>query len=271
MSRPYRRAPRTKFEATGKFSKTRMRDRSPRRTATKPRAGYPSVARARGAAVTGEMKYFDTELGYANLPASVDWTATEFDPNTTQEGTPVANPLTLFAPVQGAGVNQRIGKRCKLMGLKIRGSVYVPKVANLTAAKSATQIRIIVYWDMQTNSAQAQGENVMTASTTADAAINVLTYQNLNNFGRFRVLMDKIYSLSDPNMTWDGTNIEMNGLTFKWKFNYKFKTPISVQFNATSSGTVTSVVDNSFHVIANASSTDLAPQIGYVCRATYKE
>jgi len=268
-TRGYRRPPRTKYEATGKFTKTRMRDRSPRRPAA--RKGYPSVARARGAAVTGEMKYFDSELGFAAIPASTDWTATEFDPNTTQEGTPVATILNLFSPVQGAGVNQRIGKRCKLIGIKIRGSIVVAKIANLTAAKTAALIRVIVYQDTQTNAAQAQGENVMTASTTADSGINMMTYQNLNNFGRFKVLMDKTFSLSDPNMTWDGTNIEMNGLSLKWKFNYKFKTPVTVQFNAASSGTVTSIVDNSFHVLANASSADLVPLIGYVCRCTYKE
>jgi len=48
------------------------------------RSGYGSVARARGAAVTGEMKYFDCSRSATALVATAaTWASTEMDPSTT--------------------------------------------------------------------------------------------------------------------------------------------------------------------------------------------
>ncbi len=70
-----------------------------------------SPAVSRGWAVPGEMKYFDAERANVAIGASVDWTATEVDPATLN---------TLFAPVKGTGINNRIGRKVHVHKVKIR-------------------------------------------------------------------------------------------------------------------------------------------------------
>lgn len=226
----------------------------------KTRKGFQSVARTRGGAVTGEMKYFDSSLANTAIPANNDWTATEFDPTTLN---------TLFVPVVGAGVNQRIGKACKVLKIKIRGQIVCSAQIDQTAADAPCLVRLVLHQDKQTNSAQAQGEQVMT--TQGDDALAINTFQNIDNFGRFDVLMDKTISIQNPNMSYDGTNIEQAGLIKHWKFTKVFKKPVNVRFNATNGGSVADIVDNSFHVIANCNQAGLVPNLNYVCRICYKE
>ena len=208
------------------------------------------------------MKYFDTELALTALTASTDWTGTEFDPTTFN---------TLFVPVVGAGINQRIGKGAKVYKIKIRGSIVCASQVDQTSADSGTQIRLLLVQDKQTNATQAQGEQVMTDPTAASAAVAVNSFQNIDNFGRFRVLKDKTIILDNSNLSWDGTNMEQAGQVRTFKINIRFKVPVSVRFNATNGGTVADIVDNSFHIIANASSTGLAPNITYQSRVCFKE
>lgn len=226
------------------------------------RRGYSSVARTRGAQVTGEMKYFEQEVSATALTASADWTVTEFDPNAT---------ATLFCPAVGAAINQRIGKACKVLKIKIRGNISVAAQTNQTATDAACMVRMLLVQDYQTNAAQAQGEQVMTAPTSATALVAVTSFQNINNFGRFRVLKDKTFTLGDPAISWDGTNIEQNGLIKPFKMTVKFRVPQIVRFNATNGGTVADIVDNSWHLIINTSSIALAPLLNYQCRVCYKE
>ncbi len=224
------------------------------------RVGYSTVARTRGVYAKGEMKYFESALIAKAIPASVDWTATEMDP-TTQN--------CLFVPQQGSSIQQRIGQKATLHKLKIRGSIVVPPQANKTVTDSASQIRLILYQDMQTNGSFSQGENLMN-SQAASAIITVNSFQNVDNFGRFKVLKDKTLFLQNPNISWDGTNMEQQGLIKSFKLNVNFKTPIQVRFNATNGGTVADIVDNSFHLIAATTSATLVPDLTYAVRASFK-
>lgn len=226
------------------------------------RKGFSSVARTRGAAVTGEMKYFESLLSASALTASVDWTGTEHDPATL---------LTLFDPIVGAGVNQRIGKSVKVLKIKIKGIIASAPQIDQTAADGGSMIRMLLVQDMQTNSAQCQGEQVMAAPGTATSNLVNQSFQNIDNFGRFRVLKDITTNLQNPNMSYDGTNMEQAGLIRSFKMTAIFKNPVIVRFNATNGGTIADIVDNSFHFIAQTSNIALAPTISYNCRVCYKE
>lgn len=245
----------------------------PRRTITKRRASYgpPPVKRTRPAyaartqhLIYGEMKYFDTERSATALTASTDWTATEFPPN-------VGTPTTLVVPTVGSAINQRIGRRIKLLKLSVRGIINVPVQTNQTVADAPALVRILLVQDMQTNGAQAQGEDIMAAPTTAVALNTLQSFQSLASLGRFKVWKDIVLKVEDPNMTFDGTNIEQSGLAEYFKLKLKFKKPLEISFNATNGGTIADVVDNSFCVYATVLSAGLAPTISYNCRAYYKE
>lgn len=225
-----------------------------------PRMGTDSVPRTRGAQVAGEMKYFDTRLALSAIPSVAAWTGTEFDPATFN---------TLCVPTVGSAINQRIGREIKVLKIKIHGHILCSNQVTQSDTDLPTDVRIALVQDLQTNAAQMQGEQVFSATTTADEA--PLTFQNIDNFGRFRVLKDKNITFQNPSLAWDGTNVFQGGLIRHFKWSIKFNKPVSVRFNATNGGSVADIVDNSFHVVANSSSTELAPQLSYLCRVCYKE
>lgn len=226
------------------------------------RMGFSSVARTRGGAVVGEMKYFDVVKSAGVIPASTDWTGTEFDPTTYN---------TLCVPTVGSAVDQRIGKSIKIMKIKMKVHIQCNSQTTQTLQDNPSVIRIVLHQDKQTNATQAQGEDVM--ATTGSAGLNPLTFQNINNFGRFRVLKDKLLVMGPATALYDTgvPTIKQTGVAKTFKWNIKFKKPVVVRFNATNGGSVADIVDNSFHVIASANSVELAPSISYCCRTCYKE
>ena len=190
----------------------------------------------------GEHKYYDQAISGA-IARSATWTGAVAD----------GTPLTLFAPTQGAGINQRIGREVNVHKIRIFGYVQMSAIDDTTAGNVYAQgVRVLLVQDMQTNGTQMLSQDLMDGSSV-NAVITA--FQNINNFGRFRVLKDKLLPLQDPNFLNDGTNAtkhDVNGLIRPFKFSINFKKPVRVRFNATNGGTVADIVDNSFHMVANA-------------------
>lgn len=230
----------------------------PRRITGSSRAIYGTVPRTRGIYASGELKYFDSKRALLTVDVSDNWTATEIDPATLN---------TIFLPAQGAGINQRIGLSAVLRKIKIRGTFIASSKVNQNSGTNACTCRVILYQDTQTNATQAQGEDLM--QNLSAAAENVFSFQNIANFGRFKVLKDKTFNLENQNMVWDGTNIEENGIQKHFKLTVNFKQPVVVRFNGTAGGTIADIIDNSFHMLAIASDSTLDTNIFYTCRCTY--
>lgn len=232
-------------------------------TNTGTRQGYAVVPRTTGVYGSGEMKYFTTTKADYAISASTNWTATEADPAGD----------CLFYPATGTSINQRVALKATMYKLKIRGTISCAAQTNQTTAKNSCQVRVIVFQDMQTNSTQAQGEQLMDGtgggSATASEAINA--FQSTDNFGRFRVWKDKTWNLAQPSMSFDGTNIEIAGVSRSFKVNLNFaKKPIEVRFNTANGGNVTDIVDHSFHVIAMCDDASMVPLLDYNCRVSFK-
>lgn len=242
---------------------------------TKTRQGMSNVARTRGAATTGEMKYFDCDYSATALTLlTTTWPAgTMVDPLTTINlgSAAVANPLCLVVPTVGAALNQRVGRKITVRKIKVHGSINVPAQAATATADAATKVRIVLVQDLQTNAGQMTGAQLFNDGTGASTVIN--TFQNPNNFGRFRVLKDKMVCLTNANLAGSPTaaDIVQSGLKLNFKFTVNFKTPVTVHFNATNGGTVADIVDNSFHIVAGVDSTALAPTLAYYSRVCYKD
>lgn len=240
------------------------------------RVGYRSVARARGAAVTGEMKYFDCELQDTLLAAvTTTWVAGALkDPGTTINlgSAAVATPACLFAPTVGAALNQRIGRKVKMLKVKINGTLQCDAQTAQTGVDNAPKIRVLLVQDMQTNAAAMTAAQLMRDAGGATTTISA--FQNPDNFGRFKVLKDKTFVFQNPNMqTLSATNasFSQNALKRSFKLGYTFKNVVDVHFNATNGGTVADIVDHSLHVIAVADIITMAPSLAYYSRVSYKE
>lgn len=239
------------------------------------RRGYGTVARTRGWAGQGEMKYFDTEQTAVAIPATTTaWPAGAMvDPtNTVDLGDPaIATPLTLCVPKVSAALNGRIGRKIKVFKIKINGFIFSNPQAAQSAADTQAYIRLMLVQDTQTNAAQMAAATLMNGSTAATTT--VCSFQNPNGFGRFRVLKDKRMQLSNLNLAGSPTtgDVIQNGWMRPFKITHNFKIPVGVSFNAVNGGTVADIIDNSWHMVASCSNVAYVPTIVYYARVAYKE
>jgi len=203
-----------------------------------PKRMYVQRVTGNPAAIT-ERKYFDLDVTNVSIvTVASNWNGTDLSP-VAQE--------TIFAPVQGDDYNNRQGRKATVLQIKIRGYIKLAAQQNQTAADEMPLVRLVLVQDKQSNGTQLNGSDVL-ASGSAFGAINM--FQNPANFGRFRVLKDKTFSIRPPPITWDGANLEASGYHQPFKINYKFAKPVVVHFNATNGGTYADIVDNSFHLLA---------------------
>lgn len=238
-----------------------------------PRRGYGSVARPRGAAVTGEMKYFDTELPATSISlVTTTWVAGCMDDPTVTINlgdAAVNTPLCLFAPKVSAALNGRIGRKVVIYKVKVRGFMNIPKQSVQATTDSATLIRTMLVLDMATNAAQMTAAQLMRDAGAADTTIS--SFQNPDQFGRFKVLRDKTFTFSNASVTGAATVIEQSGMVRAFKMGYRWKYGLPVHFNSTNGGTVADIIDNSLHVIDGTNDTSLAPTVQYYARVAYKD
>lgn len=222
------------------------------------------VPRTMGARAQTERKYFDSYLTGTALVSANTWAGTELDP--------AGN--CLFYPQEGSDIDNRVGRKVTVQSIKIRGHISVANQADQSAADLASKCRLILYVDQQTNAAQAQGEQLMADPGAATSQLTVNTFQSTANFGRFKVLRDKVYTLMNPNMvatTAAGNTVCSAGLQKSFKLTYRFPKGMVVRFNATNGASVADIIDNSFHLIGLTTSTTLAPTIHYQCRVVYTD
>jgi len=225
--------------------------------------------------VIGEMKYMDSDYNATAIPAvTTTWVAgTMADPLTTINlgSAAVANPLGLCQPTVGSALNNRVGRKITIHKIKIHAKINVPAQAAQPTGDSACKVRVVLCQDMQTNAAPMTGAQLFNDGTGPVTVIQ--SFQNPNNFGRFRVLKDKFFQISDLNLAGAAasSDITQASKVINFKFMVNFKKPVTVHFNATNGGTVADVVDNSFHVLAAVDNTAYAPTLGYYCRVCYKD
>lgn len=213
----------------------------------------------------GETKYYD-QFASATLGtgAAGAWTGTNVDP--------AAGVNTLFVPILGTDISNRIGRRVLLKSIKANFDVNIPALAGTNlGGRDPAVIRLICFMDMQTNGAQATGDMLM--GPIGPSAIAEQHFQNLGNLGRFKILYDKRFTIQDPNIgsTQAADTYDINGIVVSQKMRVKFRKGIIVNFNATNGGTVADIIDNSIHVICCASSIAMGPVLSYTCRTSYKD
>lgn len=231
-------------------------------------AVYQTVPRTRGVYAMGEHKYFDQAI-YGTVAKSSTWSGALTEDPTKK---------TIFAPKQGAGINERIGREVNVHKIRLFGYVQLgSENDSASAAVYGQGVRLLVVQDLQTNATQMDSADLMDGSSNNSV---ITAFQNIDNFGRFRVLKDKLLIVQDPNFLKDGTDatkIDTNAIIRPFKISINFKKPIRVRFNQTNGGTIADIVDNSFHVVANArtfgaaDATQPTVSISYRSRIVYTD
>ena len=97
-------------------------------------------------------------------------------------------PYSSFVAIaQGTGESDRIGRKCIVKTVHLRGALKLPATA--TAANAAVRCRMLVVADKQCNGAQYSITDVLETA-------NVDSFRNLSNSQRFLIFMDKTYVLN---------------------------------------------------------------------------
>lgn len=209
-----------------------------------------------------ERKYFDSLVSATTITA-----------NTTAPG--VNDPATLntlFAPVQGTAINQRVGRKINMLWCHVRGMINFAVPTGQSSPQKCPELRLALVLDKQSNAAQAAGTTVFMSPATATAILANCTFMNLDNLGRFKILKDKRFASKDTNTGNDAATTVSQApdqVPFNWLV--RFKNGIPVHFNATNGGTIADIVDNSLHMYANICVTGWTPVLSYNARICYTD
>lgn len=206
-----------------------------------------------------ERKYFDSQLVTSPLGVvTATFNNAMKDPVTLN---------TLFCPIPGTGISDRIGRRVTVRSIRIRGTISFPAaLGSSTPAVDPVEIRQLVCLDRQTNGTQMNSQSLIDSGA---GSLAIEMFQSTANFGRFRVLKDKRYILQDPNASASISTFDRNGLMCKFDYTFKFRKGIQVHFNATAGGTVADIVDNSFHLLCAVSTITNGTVLSYKVRTCF--
>lgn len=248
---------------------------------------YATVPRTKGIYAKGETKYYDTYYSNTAPGGGVIGPGTSITSSHTWTNC-MADPVQggLCNPAQGPAIGQRIGREIYLTKLKVRGWVQMPNVsATLVNGINQSLVRLILVQDQQTNAVQMTSDllqraynNVVPPGAAVATDYEALaSYQSLDNFGRFKVLKDKMLAMSQNSLVYysptaGGGDLVLGAGQIKtFKMNVNFKEPVKIRFNSTAIEGITGVVDNSFHIIANGSLANPPVNLYYSCRACYRD
>ncbi len=204
-----------------------------------------------------EKKFYDTSLINGVLGAPTDASGGEHDPSSI---------VMINTVEQGDGEQQRDGRQITMDKIMLSGQINIPKQTNQTAADGSCAIFIAIVVDKQTNGAQISSELVF-KNTGSNGATATNLFRNLQYVKRFDVLGTKKITFGTLSKAFDGTNMEQAGQQKHWKFNIPLH-QMRVNFTGTTKS-IANISDNSLHVIAFTSGTDLAPVISYNARLRY--
>ncbi len=147
---------------------------------------------------------------------------------------------------EGNGESDRIGRKITIKKLGWRYEVLLPTTA--TAADTSDVVRVMMVLDKQANGALG----VNTAVLEDD---DYQSFNNLANSQRFRILMDKSYSIASKSGSGRGTTDTLSYgdavITAQWHKNCNI--PIEYDNSATT-GVITTIRSNNLFVIVGSKS-----------------
>lgn len=205
-----------------------------------------------------ETKFYDTALADTALATNTAGAGGELDPTAD----------TISAPAQGDGEENRDGNRILLKSAFVNGMINLSAQTNQTAADGAMGWSVYLVHDKQSNGATLNSEDVF-VNPTGSALGGATLLRNLQYSTRFRVLAKAHGTIDQPNMSYDGTNIEVGGVQRQFTLGWKGDMPVQFKGGATAAG-ITGVADNSLHIIGFTTSTGMAPKITYNARVRFQ-
>lgn len=222
-----------------------------------------------------EIKYVD---GYRNSSLVFALSRTSFD---TWQGT-VANPQNtsvaigcMPVPKTGTNFSDRDGRKITMLKVRISGNIQWDQTSS-TLPTDHSPVRIVIVKDTRTNGATLEGADVIGTGVAGDGvgvvsgtggAFNLLTKPD--GWGRYKILHDEVFDEPPMGITTfnDGTQQFIGSSNFK-TFKITVKPMCEVNFNGTT-GEVSSIIDNSIHMLAATVNGTGTPRLAYTARTSF--
>lgn len=247
---------------------TRQAGRTPRRS--------QQLLRSRGSKLTSknalsklkvENKYYDTYKEGSTVSHLI--AAAQQDP-----GNGIG---CLFAPVEGDGESDREGLHVVINKLSIQGQIEFK--GQTDALTAASYVRIAIVLERQTNGTTWSGaksaqvwKSPRNGSNIPASIVEALAFRNMQETSRFQVLKEFYVVRPNVNATSEGAaaNQARSTSTFV-PFECHMDMQLEVKFRDGTTEAVSSISDNSLHVLALAEPNDTAndAEITYAARVRY--
>jgi len=248
------------FRMSGKgFSAKRIAKRY-KTPARKPVRSRRPLNMRTGGWIGLERKFLDSGINNALVTTSGTGSGQEFDP---------AVMLCLNAPLLGDGQSNREGRQIALDSITIKGIISMTGEPSLTYS-IAPVITVMLVLDTQTNGAQLNSEDVIEVPF-ASTVNGGRAFQDLQYEQRFKILksvmikvpaLPQVYNASAASIWNPGQH-----LPFTITKNLK---GLKTNFTLTGTdGTISTIADNSLHVIATCSNDTNAPRLYYNARLRF--
>lgn len=187
------------------------------------------------------------------------------------------SPAVLIVPLLGSAFFNRLSNRTRAVSLQLTG--FISRTATNAAALAPGFMRILIYYDRQSNGANPSQADLLTDTIAAGTAAPVVPESglNINNRDRFMVLRDRKVLL--PGIGINGasptgleivTNINDVG---KGSFNYqefiKLKGLESL-YNSTNGGTVGDISAGAFGILVFNHDASGSPAWNFTLQCRFK-
>jgi len=222
----------------------------------------------------GEPHYLDSYQHGSQLSNSDVWDAGCMeDPLSTFDlgNGVIATPQNLCSPTIGSNIDQRIGRAIKICKVWVRCQLELLADSD-SASPPGQTCRVQLVLDRQTNGAQMNPSALnLDAAGAGHVFATLASFTNPNGFGRFQVLCDHLVAFNYKTLgPFPSPTRAAAGNTKCFNMEYEFPEGLVVHFNSTAGGTVTSIIDNSLHVVAAQTDTsNWSLHFSYACRVMF--
>jgi len=209
-----------------------------------------------------QIKYWESwRNGIGLQTVGSVWTVASVDP--------VAPVNCLFCPSPGTGDFQRVGSKVRVLGFNFRANISSPGFTDATGALNPRYARIVISRNRQCNGLQPNNNEIL-ASNFNSVGMNY--WQATDYLPKYDILYDKMLIFRYATTTWDPVGMHFDALGAMHVIDYQhiFEEPVIVHFNNSvfPQGTVDSIIDNSFHMMAGVNAL-ISINMSYAFRWAY--
>jgi len=179
----------------------------------------------------GELKYHDVTQSENNIP-SVGAVYT-----------------TLNTIAQGAGENERIGRKCTIHSIHWRYNIKLPESTGGSTPANSDTVRVILFCDKQANGTGAVTSDIL-------ASNNYHAFRKLANTKRFVILYDKQHTTNITALSVNTAGTAYSNTEVIREFVVNKKVNIPLEFDNTT-GVLTGVMSNNLGLLTISKSGNI--------------